>query len=79
MLSSGRLLDDVERLTVPTDVVVGAEDLVTPPEGARRVHECLRHPWKGSLVEIPQAGHAITQEFPDRIARLLAAQPEPVQ
>jgi len=76
MLASGRLLDDAERLKVPTDVIVGEGDLVTPPDGARRAHAALRAAVRGRLVLVPGAGHAIYLQAPDRFAALLAAQPE---
>lgn len=64
MLSSGRLLDDAVRLLVPTDVIVGAEDVVTPPDGARRVHETLNPPTRGRLTLVPGCGHALYQQCP---------------
>jgi len=73
MLASGRLLDDAERLAVPTDVIVGAEDRVTPPEGARRVHDALRSNVRGHLIELPGAGHAIYQQSPRHLAEALQA------
>ena len=79
MLSAGRLLDDMAQLTVPTDVIVGADDRITPSDGARCAHEALRAPWRGRFVEVPQAGHAIAQERPAVLARLLVAEPEPVR
>jgi pimeloyl-ACP methyl ester carboxylesterase len=78
MLASGRLLDDAERLSVPTDVIVGAEDRVTPPEGARRVHAALHAQARGSLTELPAAGHAIYQQDPARFARALNEAAAPV-
>lgn len=79
MLASGRLLDDAERLAVPTDVIVGAEDRVTPPEGARRAHAALRGAARGRLTEIPAAGHAIYQQAPARFAAALELTPEPAR
>lgn len=73
MLASGRLLDDAERLWVPTDVIVGAEDRITPPEGARRVHGVLHAPARGDYSELPGLGHALYQQDPDRFARALGA------
>ncbi|MGD9864812.1 MAG: alpha/beta fold hydrolase [Pseudodonghicola sp.] len=79
MLASGRLLDDAERLAVPTDVIVGTEDRVTPPEGARRAHAALRGTARGRLTEIPAAGHAIYQQAPARFAAALELTPEPAR
>lgn len=77
MLASGRLLDDAERLSVPTDVIVGAEDRVTPPDGARRAHAALRGAARGRLTLLPEAGHAIYQQAPARFAAALELAPEP--
>jgi pimeloyl-ACP methyl ester carboxylesterase len=79
MLSAGRLLDDLAQITVPTDVIVGAADAITPPDGARRAHETLRTPWRGRFIELPRSGHAIAQENPAALARLLVAEPETVR
>lgn len=73
MLASGRLIDDARRLFVPTDVIVGAEDLVTPPDGAMRVHEALRPEARGSLTIVPEAGHALYQQAPAGFAAALEA------
>lgn len=77
MLASGRLLDDAERLAVPTDVIVGACDAVTPPDGAARAHAALREDVRGSLTLVPDAGHALYQQAPDAFAAALAALTEP--
>ncbi|WP_323765167.1 alpha/beta hydrolase [Marinovum sp.] len=71
MLASGRLLDDADRLWVPTDVIVGAEDQVTPPEGARRVHDRLHAKARGTYTELPGLGHALYQQDPVRFAKAL--------
>lgn len=73
MLASGRLLDDAERLQVPTDVIVGTEDVVTPPESARRAHAALRPEWRGALTLVPAAGHALYQQAPAAFAAALGA------
>jgi pimeloyl-ACP methyl ester carboxylesterase len=77
MLASGMLLADTERLRVTTDVVVGAEDVVTPPEGARRVHEALRPAERGRLILAPLVGHAIYQQAPDAFASALKTLVQP--
>jgi len=76
MLASGRLLDDIERLSVPTDVIVGAEDVVTPPDGARRAHAAVHARNRGKLTLVPGAGHALYQQAPAVFAALLEEQPE---
>ena len=76
MLASGRLLDDAERLKVPTDVIVGAGDLVTPPESAERAHAALRGAAQGRLSIVPGAGHAIYLQAPAALAAVLAEENE---
>jgi pimeloyl-ACP methyl ester carboxylesterase len=73
MLASGRLLDDAARLAVPTDVIVGAEDVVTPPENARRLHATLPAAVRGTLTQVPAAGHALYHQAPAAFAAALAA------
>lgn len=77
MLASGRLLDDIELLDVPTDVIVGAEDAVTPPDGARRAHSAVRPARRGRLVLVPGAGHALYQQAPGAFAAVLEDQTQP--
>lgn len=76
MLASGRLLDDAERLMVPTDVIVGAGDLVTPPDGARRAFSALHRAAQGRLTIVPDAGHALYLQAPAAFAAALAPHPE---
>lgn len=78
MLASGRLLDDARRLAVPTDVVVGEEDVVTPPAGARALHAAIPAPVRGRLVEVPAAGHALYTQAPFAFAQALAPHATPV-
>ena len=69
-LGAGDLLGDAPRLIMPTLVATGLEDVVTPPDNARRLHAALPDPIR--LVEFPAAGHAMPQEFPRELAALLA-------
>ncbi len=71
MLSSGRLLEDVAKLSVPTDVVAGLGDLVVPPENARRVYQALSPSTRGQMHEIPETGHALYLQTPSAFAQLL--------
>jgi pimeloyl-ACP methyl ester carboxylesterase len=68
-LGAGDLLADAARITAPSIVAVGAEDVVTPPANARGAHEALAH--SIGLHEIADAGHALPQEEPAAVARLL--------
>src|SRR5262245_57183911 len=72
LLAGGRLLDDAAKLDVPTAVLVGSQDRVTPPANARRLFEALQgssHPRE--FREIAGAGHAICQEQPAEIVRAI--------
>jgi pimeloyl-ACP methyl ester carboxylesterase len=73
MLAGGRLLDDAARIQVPTAVMVGSQDCITPPANARRVFAALRGPpQRHAYREIPDAGHAVCQEQPDETAHAIA-------
>lgn len=78
MLASGRLVDDAPRLAVPTEIVVGAEDIVTPPDGARALHAVLPAAVRGALTEVPGAGHALYTQAPRAFARALVPHATPV-
>lgn len=68
-LGAGDLLADAARLPMPVLVATGLEDVVTPPDNARRLHAALPAPIR--FAELPAAGHAMPQEFPAEIAALL--------
>jgi 3-oxoadipate enol-lactonase len=54
--------DDLVTIDVPTLVVVGEEDTITPPVLARKLHE---HIGGSRLVVIPEAGHLSNLEAPE--------------
>lgn len=73
LLAGGRLLDDAAAIDVPTAILVGARDRITPPANARRVYNALRSPsQRHAYREIADAGHAVCQEQPADIARIIA-------
>jgi 3-oxoadipate enol-lactonase len=54
--------DVIEQLAVPTLIVVGDEDVLTPVDDSRRMHSAV----KGSeLVIFPQTGHLANLERPE--------------
>lgn len=53
---------DLASIDVPTLVIVGEDDAVTPPEAARKLHE---HIGGSRLVVIPGAGHLSNLEAPE--------------
>ncbi len=73
LLAGGRLLDDAAELAVPTMVLVGTQDRITPPANVRRAFDALRaSPARHAYREIADAGHALCQEQPDAVARMIA-------
>lgn len=73
-LSDMDLWHDVARLTVPTLVVAGEDDRLTPPIHARRIAHDL--PVPAGLIELPATGHMSPLERPreltDALERLVA-------
>lgn len=53
--------DLLPSVKVPTLIVVGEEDAITPPEVARKMHEDIP---RSELVVIPEAGHLSSLESP---------------
>jgi pimeloyl-ACP methyl ester carboxylesterase len=71
LLAGGRLLDDAAKLTIPTAVLVGAQDRITPPAACRRAFDALPAAMRLAYREIPDAGHAVCQERPNEVARAI--------
>jgi pimeloyl-ACP methyl ester carboxylesterase len=69
-LSRMDLWHAVANITVPTLVIDGAVDRLTPPAHARRIAEALPHP--AGLLELPETGHMAPLERPREIADALA-------
>jgi pimeloyl-ACP methyl ester carboxylesterase len=77
-LSEMDLRQAVPRLTVPTLVVAGANDRLTPPSHARRIAAAL--PQLERLIVLPDTGHMGPLERPREISRAiveLAGEPAP--
>ncbi len=71
MLASGSLLDDIAKLSCRTEILVGSEDIITPPEAARRAYAALPVAARGEYHELADAGHAIYQQKPAEFVRVL--------
>jgi len=57
-------LEELTSIDLPTLVLVGDEDVATPPEKAQRIHDAI----VGSeLAMLPGAGHTSTIEVPDLV------------
>jgi pimeloyl-ACP methyl ester carboxylesterase len=63
------VVDELARITLPTLILVGEEDVATPPPKAEGIHAAIR----GSrLVRLPRAGHSSTIETPEAVNAALA-------
>lgn len=60
---------DLASIDVPTLVIVGEDDELTPPQAARKMHE---HIGGSRLVVIPEAGHLANLESPEAFNGALA-------
>jgi pimeloyl-ACP methyl ester carboxylesterase len=69
-LSDLELHDDLPRLTVPTIVITGDKDRLTPPSHARRIAEML--PQLRRLTVLADTGHMAPLERPDEVNVALA-------
>lgn len=75
-MSDMDLWDAVAGLTVPTLVVAGDRDRLTPPAHAQRIAASL--PFAAGLIELERTGHLSPLERPEEVARAihgLIAQP----
>ena len=68
-ISEIELYDALPRLTVPTIVMAGEKDRLTPPSHARRIAEML--PQLERLIILPQTGHMGPLERPREVNQAL--------
>jgi 3-oxoadipate enol-lactonase len=61
--------EELDGIRLPTLVMVGDQDIATPPEKAARI---AGHIPGARLVTIPGAGHTVTVEEPEAVNRCLA-------
>ncbi len=54
----------LERISVPTLVITGMEDELIPPEDSLQMASAIRH---ARLIQVPDAGHLVNLEQPDRV------------
>jgi pimeloyl-ACP methyl ester carboxylesterase len=69
-MSEMELHHALARLTVPTLVIAGANDRLTPPAHARRIANELPEP--AGLIELPDTGHMSPLERPHEVTDALA-------
>jgi pimeloyl-ACP methyl ester carboxylesterase len=58
------IADQLHAIKAPTLILVGDQDVATPPAVARRIHELIPH---SQLAIIPGAGHTSTVEEPEAV------------
>jgi len=68
-LSQGNIFADLDGCDAPALVVSGAEDIVTPPEGGRRIADALKN---GRFVLLDGLGHLPYVEAPERFNTVLS-------
>jgi pimeloyl-ACP methyl ester carboxylesterase len=76
-LSELELHDALPRLTVPTVVIAGENDRLTPPSHARRIAEELPHLER--LIVLPDTGHMAPLERHEEVAEVLMSLVERVE
>ncbi len=76
MLSGGDIIADLARLpdSVPLQIVFGSADLITTPEANRRV---AAHVLRAKVIEIPDAGHALSVDAAEAFNAAIAAHLRP--
>jgi pimeloyl-ACP methyl ester carboxylesterase len=62
--------DEISRIVAPTLVIVGADDVATPPGKSQLITERIPG---ARLAQIPDCGHTSTLEQADSVTRLLRA------
>jgi pimeloyl-ACP methyl ester carboxylesterase len=61
--------DRLDRIKAPTLIVAGMEDLLLPPENSLIMANGINGSW---LVRLENAGHGMTFQYPDELARIVA-------
>lgn len=61
---------ELGRITVPTVVIVGEEDVATVPAKAEKIASAISH---AKLVRIPRAGHSSSVEEPAAVTAAIEA------
>lgn len=59
------LMEQVKAITLPTLVICGTDDLMTPPKYAEYLHRQIN---RSQLTLIPAAGHMVMLEKPDEVS-----------
>jgi magnesium chelatase accessory protein len=65
------LANELARLRVPLDLVVGSRDRTVPPSQAERVLARLPAKLHSTLTRLQGLGHLAHEEEPEQVARLI--------
>ena len=64
VISRKGVYDELDKISVPTLIIVGEHDVATPPEKSERMHARIS---ESHLIVIPDAGHMTPVEEPERV------------
>jgi pimeloyl-ACP methyl ester carboxylesterase len=70
VINRAGVYDQLDRIALPTLIIVGDQDVATVPAKAQRMHERIRD---SKLVEISGAGHTSTVEEPEAVNEAMRA------
>ncbi len=68
-LESDANIDDLRRITIPTLVITGSQDIITPPINSRRMAALIPG---ARLVLVPNAGHSFVFQEPAAVAAIIS-------
>jgi pimeloyl-ACP methyl ester carboxylesterase len=69
VIDRSSILDQLSKITIPTLILVGAQDKTQPLEESEKIRSRLPN---AKLVEVPDAGHISTVEQPEFITKQIA-------
>ncbi|HHB80177.1 MAG TPA: alpha/beta hydrolase, partial [Aliiroseovarius sp.] len=70
VLTRGSFYDQLGKISVPTQILVGEEDVATTPDKSERMAAAIAH---ASLVRIPKAGHQSNVDAPEAVNQAIGA------
>ena len=69
-LKTFNVIDKLEKITAPCLIIVGEEDLYTPPSSSKLMQEKIK---MAQMKESPHQGHMISDELPDLLSQQIKA------
>jgi pimeloyl-ACP methyl ester carboxylesterase len=60
--------DRLDKIKSPTLVVVGVEDILTPPKNGFIVAQGINNSW---MVQFKEGGHGLMYQYPDKLAAII--------